>query len=206
MKFSHTEEAAKIDKRSKWDLIAAIALDAMENDVEIVSGESILAAKAALDKAGDEHADSTVHQLCVVAKFDHESDAKQRRVWRRYGWTVVRVLAQSGWEQDVACDFLMGSAKSKRDVEAEVRRRAGTRTPAKVPGNPEIDLDAALVAAVNRLDAILTEFASLAERAETENVELSNHAQLALLIYERITERKIDAELRDLMESEGVQS
>jgi hypothetical protein len=43
----------------------------------------------------------------------------------------------------------------------------------------------------------------LSEGAELANIELGVHAAMAKMIYERITERKIDAELRDFFTREG---
>lgn len=53
---------------------------------------------------------------------------------------------------------------------------------------------------VNQLNTVFIKGARLAARAEDENVELGAHASIALLIYQRLSERKLDAELRALLE------
>jgi hypothetical protein len=53
------------------------------------------------------------------------------------------------------------------------------------------------------LDRLLSEGAELADRSEQPNIALGVHAAMAKMIYERITERKIDAELRDFFTREG---
>lgn len=199
MKFSRTQEAAKTEKRSKWDLIEAIALDAVDNDVPISGMDSRLAAKAALDAVGNEHAERTIYGLCMVAKFDHESTGSQRQLWRKYGWTAIRTVAEAGVTQDAAFGMLAGRDRlTFREIEKAVAR-ANPRTGVTAT----LALDEALRRWVNRLDAVLTEGAELAERAYNEDAELSSRSELALAIYDRITERKIDAELRELMESES---
>lgn len=198
MKFSHTEEAAKVDKQSKWTLIEAIAADAVENDLDIACVESQLAAKAALDSAGHEHADATVASLCQLARFDHEATRGQRRTFRTYGWSLVAELHRSGWSQEAAALFLAGKRKSKREVVAAIRGEAS-----RVASDASYPQDASAFWGpwVNKLDKLLTD-AAYADDFYGPGVELDGHSAFGKLLYERIVEKKIDAELRELLESE----
>lgn len=198
MKFTHTEQAAKIDKKSKWDLIEAIAEDAVENDLEIASAESQLAAKAALDAAGHEHAESTVKDLCYLARFDHGATRGQRRTFRSYGWATVDKLAKAGWSQEAAASLLAGRHLMRREVEAAIRAAGSRARPTGYPQYP----DAFWGAWLNKLDSLLTKAAE-ADDYYGPGAELSGHGALGRLIYERVVEKKIDAELRELLESES---
>ena len=102
MEFSRTKAAAATDKRSRWDLVAAIAEDAIDAGVPITSTASVSAAKDALDAVGLEMAPDTVRNLSCLAKFDHESTDRQRQEWRRYGTSIVQIVADAGLSQEAA--------------------------------------------------------------------------------------------------------
>src|SRR4051812_4266906 len=99
---------ANADRQSKWDLVEAIVADSVEHGIGVVSCESVAAARTALAEAGHEHTLANARDLCVVAKFDHESTPEQRSSWRRYGWTIARQLAKAAWFHELACEFLAG--------------------------------------------------------------------------------------------------
>jgi hypothetical protein len=91
---------------------------------------------------------------------------------------------------------LDGQRLSVREIEALIRSSMNVHT-----GSP-ISLDAALGAWAQKMSNLLIKGAELAEEAaRTDHRNLSAHAELALLIYERITERKLDAEIRELFDS-----
>jgi hypothetical protein len=194
--FKRTAKAAQSDRLTKWDLIAAIAEDADDAGVPITGAESVLAAKAALDGAGSEYADKTVKALCIVAKFDHESSAEHRRIWRRYGWSSVATVAQAGWSPEAAADLLDGEKKGRPDILAAV---AGRRGPAS---RPEPDFDAECARWIHQLNKVLIDGARLATKAEGQPI-LTAHAQMAVAIYQNIAERELDREVRQLLESEA---
>jgi hypothetical protein len=195
VRFRNTEQAAKTDRLSKWELIEAIAVDADENGLPICGVDTAIAAKQALDKAKHHHADTTVTNLCMVAKFDYESTAAQRRVWRRYGWTAIRLVAGAGWSQEHAAEFLGDDKVTWLDIEAKVRGSSRSTT--------ELPLGEAWEKWLNKMGTVLTEGAHLATRtAEETSVELSGHAAMAHMFYEHLSERAIDAELRQLFENE----
>lgn len=198
-KFTRTAQAAKSDRLTKWDLIAAIAEDATEVGLPITGIHAVLAAKTALDAAGNEYADSTVKNLCVVAKFDHESTRAQRTVWRRYGWSVLRALAAAGWTQEAAADLLSGERMSWRDVRHAVSPARSGAT----PDEQTAPFDDRCAAAVTRLYKVLREFAALTSEAE-ELSAVGAHSRMALGLYQAINERVIDAEYRHLIETEGI--
>lgn len=203
MKFTRTRRAAEAEKTTKWDLIAAIADDAVEHGLPITGMTSQLAAREALDSAGNEYAVSTITNLCVVAKFDHESTAKQRQVWRTYGWSIVQRFAHGGYSQEEAARFLTERRRSQREVEAFMR---SMDIDVHKPDKPPVPLDDAWMAWLRNINRLLVEGAELAERSETEADQLGVYAALAMLTYQRIAERKIDAELRQLLESVETQT
>jgi len=197
VKFKRTQKAATQDRLTKWELIEAIAADADESGLPITSSESCVATKSALESSGDEYADGTVKELCVVAKFDYESSPKQRRVWRTYGWTVIRTVAKSGWTPEAAYDLLSARHLTRVEVNAAVRG----------PGHPdeEPSFEAKCATWVHRANALMMDGARLAEEVErTPGYAPSSQAELALSIYHRMTERQLDAEIRAFFESEQV--
>jgi hypothetical protein len=198
MEFTRTQQAAQTEKQSKWDLIEAIALDAVDNGVDISSVESQVGAYKACAAAGNEHADPTIRSLCVVAKFDYESSAGQRRTWRKYGWSVVAEVAKAGWSQDAASAFLAGRQRSQREVRAEIEKKA--RQGSRRPSFPQ-DPNEFWHKWITHLDRELARAAEAIDHYGATD-DLDPHSALAVLIYERITENKIDAELRDLIEAE----
>jgi hypothetical protein len=199
VEFRRTAKAATSERMSTWFLIESIAADATDVGVPISGAESVLAAKEALDAAGCEYADGTIKNLCVVAKFDHESTPTQRKVWRRYGWTSVAEVAQAGWSPEAAAQVLDRPERLTRtEVRAAVRqpRHAGVPEPRSFE-----DRCASWIHAVNR---VLMEGTRLAQEAESwPDIELGAHAALAIQLYQRLTERALDAELRSLLEAQA---
>jgi hypothetical protein len=207
--FRSTWQAANADLLSKWKLIEAIAKDALANDLPISGEESCSAAFKALEAANHEHTSQTVRNLCVVAKFDAESNDEQRMVWRRYGWTVVREVAKAGWTQDAAAELLGGKQLKRREVVARLRV-------ARDPGVPE-NVDPLAwekqpiepgewAEWVKEMSRVLTHGARLAVRTEnTEGLVLGAHDAIAFVLYQRLNERAIDAEIRQLLESESTE-
>jgi len=195
--FTRTRTAATAERTSKWELIAAIAEDATACALKITSMDSQLAAKAAFEAAGCDYADRSIKSLCVVAKFDHEATDAQRSTWRGTGWSLINVFAMAGWSQEAVVAWFRASAcPTHSRAVAAVRDAAGPKPePAPMPID---DAWRHWLSAVNR---VLTDGARLAERTEVENAELGAHSAIAALIYERLTERKLDAELRELFAS-----
>lgn len=192
MTFDRTKTAAEKDRTSRWDLIEAMIADAVDAGLPIVGKESTDLAAAACKEAGVEFSTLSIRNLLVVGKFDHESTSKQRRIWRRYGWTVVREVVKAGWTQDAAYELLAGSHKSKRDVQAAVRSD---------PGVTNRTFDERCAAWISRANDLLADGAALAEEAESQYVELGAHSTLALSIYRTMVERQLDAEIRTLLEA-----
>jgi hypothetical protein len=196
--FNRTVEAARHERVSQWQMIEAIALDAADNALPITGIDSIVAAKSAFESAGVDYSQNTVRALCLVAKFDHESTAAQRTVFRSYGWSVVQRVASAGWSQEAAAAFLSEGRRSHKDVtEAVKRANVGTRTGDKA--RTRDDLVADWEQSLNRLNVVLTDCARLAEETDNLGIDLGGYAAFARLIYERITERKLDAEIREFL-------
>lgn len=194
-KFTRTAKAATADRMTKWDLIEAIALDAVDAGVPISGAESVMAAKAALDRAGDELSAKTVQGLCVVAKFDHESTPGQRTIWRRYGWTIVQEPVRYGWSQEATANLLTSAPRlTFREVRSAV-------TSVQQRGDRPRDIERDLERWVNQLNTVLIDGARLVTVAENAPV-LSAQAQMAVAIYRNIAERELDREIRRLLDSE----
>jgi len=192
--FTRTAKAAQSDRLTKWDLIAAIAEDATEAEVPISGIHSVLAAKAALKDAGNEYADGTVKSLCIAAKFDHESSPAQRKVWRRYGWSAVSRVAETGWSPEAAFELLAGDHKSWRDVLAAL-------VPARPSARPEVPLDDRCAQWVSRLHLLLRDGRHLATEAEGIHA-VGGHVSMALNFYAAINDKITDAEIRQLLTEE----
>lgn len=200
MEFSRTKAAAATDKRSRWDLVAAIAEDAIDAGVPITSTASVIAAKEALDAVGLEMAPDSVKSLSIVAKFDHESTDRQRQEWRRYGTSIVQRVAEAGWSQEAAFDLL---AQPRRLTKSEVGHAVKIAA-AGTTGSPEpADINDVLHKRLHEINAWFTNMAQDADRAEAEG-ELDAYSEAVLEIYRALAERRIDAELRSLLDAEGV--
>lgn len=192
--FTRTAKAAQTDRLTKWALVAAIAEDANEARIPITGADSVLAAKAALDGAGNQYVDGTVKLLCVVAKFDHESSPAQREVWRRYGWSTVAEVVGSGWSPEAAAELLDGDRKSHREVRAALAA-------ARYDVIPEVPFDDRCADWVSRLHKVLRDGRALATEAESMQA-LGAHAAMALHFYAAINDKVTDAELRHLLNEE----
>mgnify|MGYP000916683757 CR=1 FL=1 len=197
--FTRTQAAAGADKKSRWELVAAIAQDAVDAGLPITSADSVIAAKAAVDAVGLEMTADTVKNLTCLSKFDHESTDRQRQEWRRYGTSTVQEVAKAGWSQEAAFDLL---ATPKRRTHAEVRHAISISRDDVIPEPHAPDLNAELHNALGQINAWFLRMAGLADRADTEDVELDGHAAGCIVLYERLTERKFDIELRELLDSE----
>lgn len=199
MEFSRTKAAANADKRSRWDLVAAIAEDAIDAGVPITSTASVTAAKEALDAVGLEMTPDSVKNLSCLAKFDHESTDRQRQEWRRYGTSVVREVALAGWSQEAAFDLL---ARPKRVTRSEVRiaLKAGNAGVTQHGAAPDINEQGHRL--LSQINAWFTDMAKFADRAEAEG-GLDSYSAAVLETYHALTEKRIDAELRQILEAEA---
>lgn len=196
-RFTLTQQAARNDKNSRWELIAAIAEDAVAAGLPITSGDSMLAAQQAAASVGLELAAGTVAKMAITAKFDHESTPRQREEWRRYGHRAVQELAVSGWSQDDAYELLH---VQKRRTVAEVRHAIREAT---VHVDPEPrDLNELMHRLLHDIDKWFTDMAKAADRAEAEG-GLDMHSAMTLAIYQSLTEKRIDAELRQFFGEEA---
>lgn len=195
-KFKRTYTAAQVEIQSEWDLIEAIAEDAAEENLPITGLDSVLAAKSACEAAGKSVTDETVKALCIVAKFDADSTTKQRRVWRRYGWTAIRTVARRGLSQEAAYEMLAGSHKTVREIERAI-------PPSRVHVYPK-PLPERWLAWAAEMNRVMMRGTQLAAETDAAGLDLDGDAAFAAIIYDRITERKIDAELRELLEQSNV--
>lgn len=197
--FIRTARAASVDKRSKWDLIEAIAQDATANNVPIVGVESRTAAKEALDGVGNEYQSGTVKELCAVAKFDHESTAEQRKVWRNYGWSIISKVARAGLKQEAALALLAGERKTQADVVAALGSGVNPTS------DPAVSLDERWHNWVSALNNLLVDGTRLAEATEAEGVVAGSYAAVGLLEFNRVFRKSkaMDAEFEMLLSTEA---
>lgn len=198
MIFARTKAAANVDKLSRWDLVAAIAEDAIDAGLPITSGASVVAAKDALDAVGLEMSPDSVRDLSCVAKFDHESTERQRQEWRRYGTSIVQEVAKAGWSQEAAYDLL---AAPERLTKAQVRQAVKGSNGAGTIEPPDInEVGHKLLHAIGNwfMDA-----AKFVERAEAEG-GLDAYSASVVELYHILTEKRLDAELRQLTDEERI--
>lgn len=94
----------------------------------------------------------------------------------------------------------LASGARQRKQEMEQRARAEWAPPT---AGEQLDRD--WTSWLSALDRLLTQGAELAERSERTETVLGVHAVMAKMVYERILERKIDAEIRNFFDREGVQ-
>ena len=198
MIFARTQAAAATEKLSRWDLVAAIADDAVDAGLPISSGQSAVAAKAALDAVGLEMTPGTVHNLTVLAKFDHESTDRQRQEWRRYGTSIVEKVANAGWSQEAAFDLL---AAPRRRTVTEVRHALTESRQNVLPDPPDInEVGHKLLHGIGNWFMDADKFV---ERAEAEG-GLDAYSASVVELYHILTEKRLDAELRQLTDEERI--
>lgn len=193
--FTRTAEAARAEQRTKWELIEALATDATAAGLPITSLAAVTAAGRAFEEAGADYTSSTVRDLAAVAKFDTESTPEQRLTWRRYGWTLLRVVAKSGTSPAEAHELLAGDRLTRAQVVAAVGNGPGT-----TDEQPEPDIDTLAENWLKRAHAVMADGAALAARVDREAVVLGGYAAVALELYRRMSESQIDAELRQLLD------
>lgn len=197
MIFARTQAAAATEKLSRWDLVAAIAEDAVDAGLPISSTASAMSAKDALDAVGLEMTPGSVRNLAVLAKFDHESTPRQREEWRRYGTSIVLEVAAAGWSQEAAFDLLSGTTRRKV---AEVRHEIKAASH-NVVAEPDInEVGHKLLHGIGNwfMDA-----AKFVERAEAEG-GLDAYSASVVELYHILTEKRLDAELRQLTDEERI--
>lgn len=193
--YIRTAEAARVERLGTWTLIEALGADAADAGLPVTGLASRLAAANALEEAGCDYSSATVRDLAAVAKFDTESTPEQRLTWRRYGWTLLRVVAKSGTSPAEAHELLAGDRLTRAQVVAAVGNGPGTTEP-----EPEVDLDTAFENWLKRFHGVMCDGAALADRADREAAVLGGFAAMALLLYRRASESQIDAEYRQLTE------
>jgi hypothetical protein len=195
--FKNTERAAAHERASKWEVIEAIATDAAEADLAITGATTQLACSLAFERAGTEYKSATIVKLCGLAKFDHESTVRQRKEWRRYGWTVVNRVVEAGWSQEAAYELLKGK---ERKTQNEVISAVGYVVAGKKSRNT---IHERLAEWVNHANILLTDGAELLVEVENTRAILTGSDDLAINLIRRFTERHIDAELREFFDSVG---
>jgi hypothetical protein len=196
--FTRTAQAANQERLSKWDVIAAIAADADEAEIPITGGQSQVAAAAAFSDAGLDYTPAYITDLCTLAKYDWESTPKQRQVWRSNPPTNVLILAKAGWAQAAAAEVLIPKPTGS-EIRAEIQKYAKTSNRTKARAATFDDRCADWVSHMNH---VMMDGAGLLEEAETEQYQLGPHAEMALGIYRRLSERQLEAEIHRFFESQ----
>lgn len=64
------------------------------------------------------------------------------------------------------------------------------------------DINSVLHALLNEINGVLLKFSIAANRVEDEKPDLDVYSQMPLLVWARISERKLDTELRSLLEDD----
>jgi hypothetical protein len=192
--FTRTAEAVKAEKATRWDVISAIAADAAAEGLALTGAATQLATALAFEAAGVDYATGTVQQLCVVAKFDHESTVAQRKLWRTYGWSVVGLLAAAGETPESGYSLLHPRHMSYGEVKAFIKKNATTEP------RHQASFDTRIAHWINDLNAVLMRGAAFLAEVEERELQPGGVAAMALEIYRRLAERQLDAELRQLLD------
>jgi hypothetical protein len=193
--FARTRLAAKADKAARWKLVDAVQEDADSNDIPVGSGETLVAIHEAVEDAGEDFTDNTVEALWRLAKFDADSTDRQREVWRRYGWSVIHVVAgaeaEGHWRKSDAVRFLdCEQRKTQAQVKAHIRSL-------RVVDHKELDLNEAWHGLLGNLNAYFLAGAKL-ENETDEAAELDAYAQASRMFYLRLIDKQIEAEAAQL--------
>jgi hypothetical protein len=209
--FTGVFTTAQAEVKARWNLIDAIADDATRLGMPISGMDTVLAARAALEEAGVEMTLGTVRNLCATAKFYDDANLEQRDVFTSYGWTIVRDLAKAGWSTDDAADFLGDERRTRAAVTNAIKSRdPGVPTevgvvdevPPRPVRPPTTDLSELWGEWLNQMSTVLLKGARLMERTEAEHaVDVYGH--LGCIIYQRFSERRLDAEYQHLLDQEA---
>lgn len=162
--------------------------------LEVASLKSRFARSEAISKSGDHIQPRKEHQRASDARRYFADPAI---VGERKAEIVTEALSDDYVAEQVADRISRDPALLKRLERAHKALREPTES-------KDIPLDEAWQKWLTRLNSILTEGARLAARTEAEQVDPGVIPQAALYAYQLITEKKLDAELRVLLETEGV--
>lgn len=88
-------------------------------------------------------------------------------------------------------------------VHRATRNLAGANRPTPKPEPAAPSLSDAWHAWLSKINNVLMDGARLAERTETSGAAADTFSELGYLVYQRITEKKLDAEIRSLLDSDG---
>lgn len=192
MDFTHTTAAAAGHRQPTWEVVEAIAADALDAGGPILSTATMTATGDALTEAGMPRSLNVVGRLMELAQWHHDATDGHREVYRAHSPALVTLLVMAGWTQADAAAFLVDRPKvTHAEVRAEVNRRTGP---------PAIN-----VVGHKLLHAIGNWFmdaANFANRAEAEG-GLDAYSASVVELYHALTEKRIDAELRQLLDADS---
>lgn len=199
--FERTVKAFLAEEGSLWQVVDAL----VEEMPGHCSGEDLTGCQRSLAAAGIDKSTATIADYRVVGQFVERSTPSQSAAFRSQSVTTITVFAQRGASQEMALAELRKFQKTtgrQRMPRAAARSlfESGRARPAG-PSAPSFDERCA--AWVQQANKLMMDGARLAEEADGA-VVLSGHAELALTIYKRMTERQLDAEIRQLLETEDV--
>ena len=89
----------RADKKSRWELVAAIAQDAVDAGLPITSADSVIAAKAAVGAVEPEMTADTVKNRRACPNSTTEVHRPAASGVAAYGTSTVQEVAKAGWSQ-----------------------------------------------------------------------------------------------------------
>ena len=138
----------------------------------------------------------TVKNLTCLSKSDHESTDRQRQGGGATGRARYKRSPRPDG-QEAAFDLL---ATPKRRTHAEVRHAISISRDDVIPEPHAPDLNAELHNALGQINAWFLPHGRTGRPSRHRDVELDGHAAGCIVLYERLTERKFDIELRELLD------
>ena len=153
--------------------------DVIANPVEVTTGEKRERWTQRMLQRKLGHAESPVHRKAPQTSAEKLAE-------------INDMVATVG--DDEAVEFIDGVV--------EVLEALEQRTERAPSDHPEPSLPERWEKAIAQLDRVLTNLAKLNNETDNTGITLTGHAAAARYLYERIAEKKLDAEIRQFLESE----
>ena len=192
MAFTRTQAAASGRRQPTWQVVEAIAADAVDAGRPIRSLDTLEATADALADAGMARTTAVVGRLMEVAAFTAGATPEQRDVFRRYTPAAVHRFHAEGWTAADTARYLGAEHRSADEMRAELESRRAAE-----------DINDAGHRLLNGIGNWLIDAARFAKRAEAEG-GLDAYSASALEVYRMFNRRRedaVDTELRLLVDN-----
>lgn len=191
MPASRTTAAARGQRQPTWEVVEAIAADALDAGRPICSLDTLEATAAALSDAGMARTTNVVGRLMELAAWFHDATGAQRVLFRCHTPALVGLFVAAGWSQMDTADTLAAGCWTHAEARAAIEARRG------------VDLNAEAHRVLARVNGALIDADRVRRAAWSSDDVLDVHAQAAVAIFDRLLESDTDRELRLLIESGG---